>query len=97
MKIDDRLIEQLAETAAIELDPGEVIAQRIELEQMAAFVSEKYDEMDTEGMPEMVLPFAIECPLREDAVTNGDMTEELISGAPDRKGPYIRVPRTVEE
>jgi Asp-tRNA(Asn)/Glu-tRNA(Gln) amidotransferase C subunit len=35
--------------------------------------------------------------LREDTVTNEDKSAELVAGAPDSKGSYFRVPRTVEE
>ena len=35
--------------------------------------------------------------LREDEVTNEDRTKEWMAAAPDSKGPYIRVPRTIEE
>jgi len=34
--------------------------------------------------------------LRADVLTNKDCAEALIKAAPDSKGPYIRVPRTVE-
>ena len=34
---------------------------------------------------------------REDEVTNEDRTKEFMAAAPDSKGPYFRVPRTIEE
>ena len=107
MKIDERQVRELAEIAAIELKPDEVVAHRQDLQQMVDFVSEKFTEIDTTGLPETVRPFDMEVKetytvqaeenrLRDDNVTNRDQAEELTSGSPDRKGSYIRVPRAVE-
>ena len=97
MDIDNILIEQLAEIAAIELSPEDVVSHRKELGQLVGFVSEKLEEINTDDMPEMVLPFEAAYLPREDVVTSEDMKEKLIAGAPDKKGNYIKVPRTFEE
>jgi len=96
MRIDDRSIEYLAELARLKLDDEEKEARKKDLADILEYM-EKLNELDTEGLPEMTHPFAqVNC-FRDDTVTNGDETETLLANAPDRKGSYFRVPRTVEE
>ena len=58
--------------------------------------TEKLNELNTDDMPEMSHPFdAVNC-FREDVVTNGDDRENLLSNAPERKGSYFKVFKTVE-
>jgi aspartyl-tRNA(Asn)/glutamyl-tRNA(Gln) amidotransferase subunit C len=96
MKIDDRLIEYLADLSRLELGPEEKDARKKDLEDILAYM-EKLNELDTQGLPEMTHPFDAVNRFRGDEVVNTDRTEELLAGAPDRKGSYFRVPRAVEE
>jgi len=104
MKIDNKQIEFLADLAKIEMGPEEMEAQRRSLEQIATF-TECLNGLDTADMPEQTHPFGSGGSnekggmdrLREDEVTNEDMTEEWMKAAPDSKGRYFRVPRTIEE
>jgi len=104
MKIDIKTIESLADLAKIEMGPEEMEAQRRDLERIATF-TECLGELDTAGQPEQSHPHGIGGPdgkggmdrLREDEVTSEDLTEEWMSAAPDSKGRYFRVPRTIEE
>ncbi|MDR1796092.1 MAG: Asp-tRNA(Asn)/Glu-tRNA(Gln) amidotransferase subunit GatC [Clostridiales Family XIII bacterium] len=96
MKIDDRLIEYLADLSRLELSGEEKEARKKDLEDILAYM-EKLGELDTQGLPEMTHPFEAQNRFREDEVANRDRREELLGGAPDRSGPYFRVPRAVEE
>ena len=98
MAVDINLIRHLAEIAAIDMGEEELMAQQRDLERIAAYTA-RLAELDTAGVPEQTHPFdaAGENRLRADEVTNGDQAEELVAAAPDSKGPYFRVPRTVEE
>ena len=99
MKISKEKIKYLADTAMIEMDDAEREAQRKDLERISAY-TEKLGELDTEGEVCMSHPFAFDTSVnrfRADEVTNKDQKEEWIKAAPDSKGTYIRVPRTVEE
>ena len=95
MNID--LIKQLAETAAIDLSPEELVAQTVALEEFVLF-TEGLLSVDTEGQPAQTHPFAETGVnrLREDEVTNEDHGKEYATTAPDSKDRYYRVPRTVE-
>lgn len=98
MKIDNKQIEHLAALAAIDFGEEELEAQRRDLERIAAYTRQLIN-LDTEGLSEQTHPFGQDGNnrLRTDEVTNKDRTEEWIAAAPDSKGSYIRVPRTVEE
>ncbi|MDR0875005.1 MAG: Asp-tRNA(Asn)/Glu-tRNA(Gln) amidotransferase subunit GatC [Clostridiales Family XIII bacterium] len=96
MKIDDRLIEYLADLSRLELGAEEKDARKKDLEDILAYM-EKLNELDTQGLPEMTHPFDAVNRFRSDTVVGTDRTEELLAGAPDRKGSYFRVPRAVEE
>ena len=104
MIISNERIEFLTNLAKIEMGPEETEARRRDLERIATF-TESLGRLDTEGCPEQSHPFGTSGPygkggmdrLREDEVTNEDLTEEWMRAAPDSKGRYFRVPRTVEE
>ena len=104
MKVDENRIKYLADIAMISIDAEEREAQRRDLERIATY-TEALCGIDTAGAPEQTHPFgngmadgenSVNC-FREDEVTNEDRTKELIAAAPDSKGPYFRVPRTIEE
>ena len=104
MKIDKKRIEFLAGLAKIEMGPEETEEQRLDLERIATY-TECLNGLDASDMPEQSHPFGASGPdgkggmdrLREDEVTNEDMTAEWMRAAPDSKGRYFRVPRTIEE
>ncbi|MCL1895621.1 MAG: Asp-tRNA(Asn)/Glu-tRNA(Gln) amidotransferase subunit GatC [Clostridiales bacterium] len=98
MAVDTNLIKHLAEIAAIDMGEEELMAQQRDLERIAAYTA-RLAELDTSDVPAQTHPFGeagVNC-LRDDEVTNVDQAEELVAAAPDSKGPYFRVPRTVEE
>jgi len=99
MKIDGKTIDYLSELAKIELGPEEKEAQRRDLERVATF-AECLTVLDTKDMPAQSHPFGIGESmdrLREDEATNEDMAAEWMKAAPDSKGRFFRVPRTIEE
>jgi len=98
MKIDTKFTGYLAGVAAIDMGEEELEAQRRDLERIVSFTG-RLSDLDTEGLPCQTHPFGDSGGnrLRADEITNEDHTKELIAAAPDSKGPYIRVPRTVEE
>jgi aspartyl-tRNA(Asn)/glutamyl-tRNA(Gln) amidotransferase subunit C len=100
MKIEKKQIQEIADLAQIGLSQEELEAQRIDLERIS-FYTEKLKDIDTNGKPCQTHPFGAGYydvnRFRPDLVTNEDRAEEWTSAAPDSKGSYFRVPRTVEE
>jgi len=104
MKINEKRIEELADLAKIDMGPEEMEAQRLDLEKIATYTA-CLSGLDTTDMHEQTHPFG-NCGingnggidrLREDEVTNEDMTAAWMRAAPDNKGRFFRVPRTIEE
>ena len=96
MKIDDKIIEYLADLSRLELNPEEKEARKKDLADILTYMG-KLDELDTTDLPEMTHPFDSVNRFREDEITNGDRRDEMLSNAPDKKDSYFKVPRTVEE
>ena len=101
MTVDINTMKQLAEIAAIEMGPEEVAEQTAILKELAACTANLLS-VETEGLPRQTHPFADAGAdganrLREDVVTSEDHAKEFTAAAPDSKGAYFRVPRTVEE
>jgi len=104
MKIDEKQIEYLAGLAKIDMGAEEREAQRRDLERVATY-TEGLSALDTTDMPDQTHPFGIEGAagkggaerLREDEVTSEDLAEDWMRAAPDSKGRFFRVPRTIEE
>ena len=54
------------------------------------------NELDTEGVEPMSHAFGRTNVFREDAVTNEDMRDDILSNAPESKDGAFLVPKTVE-
>lgn len=95
MKITEELIDYISDLSRLHLSDEQKAKAGAELSDILGYV-EKLNELDTAGMPEMSHPFEeVNC-FREDVVTNEDDRDNLLSNAPDRRGSYFKVFKTVE-
>jgi aspartyl/glutamyl-tRNA(Asn/Gln) amidotransferase C subunit len=95
MKITDDLIDYIGELSRLELSAEEKEARKRDLTEILTYM-DKLNELDTDGLPEMTHPFdAVNC-FRGDEVKNGDRRAEMLRNAPDKKGDYFKVFKTVE-
>lgn len=94
-RIDEKTMENVLILAKLELSGQEREQAAAEMEKMLGYV-EKMNELDTSGVEPMVQPWEIGNVFREDEVTNWDMRDELLAGAPAREDGQYVVPRTVE-
>ena len=95
MQITDDLIGYLVELSRLYLSEEEKKSMGSDLSDILNYV-DKLSEVDTSGMPEMSHPFEdVNC-FREDEVVNGDDREALLANAPDSRGSYFKVFKTVE-
>ena len=95
MQITDDLIAYLGELSRLYLSEDEKKAMSSDLSDILNYV-DKLGEVDTAGMPEMSHPFEdVNC-FREDEVLNGDDRERLLTNAPESRGSYFRVLKTVD-
>ena len=57
---------------------------------------DKLNELDTTGVEPMSHVFPVHNVFREDVVTNGDDSENMLKNAPAKKDGAFMVPKTVE-
>ncbi|MCH4090658.1 Asp-tRNA(Asn)/Glu-tRNA(Gln) amidotransferase subunit GatC [Acetobacter sp.] len=96
MSLDLATTRRIAKLARIGLDDQEIEAVRTQLGGILGWI-EILDEVDVEGVPPMIgTSTNAALKPREDAVTDGDCQEKVLSNAPDREGPFFTVPKVVE-
>lgn len=95
MAISPKDVGYLARLARIELTPEELQRFAGQLDEILAYV-EKLKSAPTEGVPPTshVLPLADV--FREDKIQPSLPMDAALSNAPDREGPFFRVPRVIE-
>ena len=93
--ISDETIEYVGILAKLELSGEEKEQAKKDMESMLDYV-DKLNELDTRGTAPMSHIFDISNVFREDEITNGDQSGEMLSNAPRQKDKQYQVPRTVE-
>lgn len=91
--ISDETIEYVGILAKLELSDEEKEKAKSDMGRMLDYI-DKMGELDTSGVEPMSHVFPVENVFREDAVTNGDTREALLSNAPQQKDGMFMVPRT---
>lgn len=93
--ISDEIIEYVAILAKLELSEEEKEQAKKDMNNMLAYI-DQLGRLDTTGIEPMSHVFSSENVFRDDVVTNGDMREELLCGAPAQKDGMFAAPRTFE-
>lgn len=96
MQIDDLLIDHLSSLSKLEFRNEERTQIRKDLERMLGFV-DKLNETDTSGVEPLIFMNEEEPMVRNDIAGNGLGNDEALQNAPDRQGPYFRVPKVVRK
>lgn len=94
-KITLETIEDISILAKLKLDPEEADNARKDMQKMLDYV-EKLNELDTDGVEPLTHLFSYGNVFREDIVTNGDASEEMLANAPKAKEGQYQVPKTIE-
>ena len=95
VKIDDKIIEYVGILAKLNLSEEEKKKAGEDMSRMLEYI-DKLNELDTRETAPMSHIFDISNVFREDEITNGDQTGEMLSNAPRQKDKQYQVPRTVE-
>jgi aspartyl-tRNA(Asn)/glutamyl-tRNA(Gln) amidotransferase subunit C len=95
MPVDADTVRRVAHLARIAVADDEVENLKGELNAILAFV-EQLSEVDVEGVEPMtsVTPMAMK--MREDQVTDGGITDDIMANAPAHEGQLFLVPKVVE-
>jgi len=97
MAIDKSTVEKVARLAQLTIPEEDKEKLASELSNIIGFV-EQLGEVDTSGVEPIanVLELETDAPLREDAITDGDAPDRVLSNAPDRVQDFFAVPKVVE-
>ncbi len=95
MSLDPAAIRRIARLARIRVDDAQVQQMQGELNTILGWI-DQLNEVDVTGIEPLTGGATMAMRLREDAVTVPDLTEAVLSNAPDRDGPFYTVPKVVE-
>ncbi|MEO0383981.1 MAG: Asp-tRNA(Asn)/Glu-tRNA(Gln) amidotransferase subunit GatC [Pseudomonadota bacterium] len=95
MSVDSDTVRRIAHLARIRLEDERIEPMREELNTILAFV-EQLDEVDTNGVEPMTSVVATKMRLRTDAVTDGNIADDVVANAPASEDGFFMVPRVVE-
>lgn len=96
MKITDELIDYIGELSRLELSNEEKEGAKKDLTDILNYM-DKLNELETAGVKEMTHPFDEANRFRNEDSINGDQREAMLQNAPDAKGDYFKVFKTVEQ
>ncbi len=91
--ITDETIEYVGILAKLALSGEEKEQAKKDMGRMLDYI-DKLNELDTTGVEPMSHIFPVENVFREDVVTNGDESEDMLRNAPSQKDGMFVVPRT---
>ena len=93
--ISDETIEYVGILAKLELSREEKEEAKSDMGRMLDYI-DKLNELDTNGVEPMSHVFPVQNVFREDVVTNGDDSENMLKNAPAERDNMYEVPKTVE-
>ena len=92
--ITDETIDYVGILAKLKLNEEEKVQAKADMQKMLDYI-DKLDELDTTGVEPMSHVFAVNNVFREDVVTNGDNSKEMLANAPKAKEGQYQVPKTI--
>ena len=93
--ISDETIEYVGILAKLELSDAEKEEAKSDMGRMLDYI-DKLNELDTTGVEPMSHVFPVQNVFREDVVTNGDDSENMLKNAPAERDGMYEVPKTVD-
>ncbi len=95
MQVDTATVKRIARLARIKITDEEAKGLEAELSGILQWV-EQLGEVDTEGVEPMTRVVATELKQRQDAVTDGEIADDVMRNAPLAENHYFVVPKVVE-
>jgi aspartyl-tRNA(Asn)/glutamyl-tRNA(Gln) amidotransferase subunit C len=95
MSVDAATVRRIAHLARIAVTDAEVPHLQGELNAMLAFV-EQLSEVDVDGVEPMTSVTPMEMKKRPDAVTDGEIADDIVKNAPALEDHFFLVPKVVE-
>lgn len=95
MQVDEATVKRIARLARIRITDEEAKGLEKELSGILAWV-EQLDEVDVAGVEPMTRVVPIKLKMREDAVTDGGIADQVVANAPIADDHFYVVPKVVE-
>ena len=95
MSDDKKTVSKVARLARIAVPEDRLEPMAKELNTILAWI-EQLNEVDVEGVEPMTTPVAMELPMREDVVTDGNIRDQVLANAPRTEDGFFVVPKVVE-
>jgi len=95
MSVDAATVRRIAHLARIAVAEDEVEDLKRELNAILAFV-EQLTEVNVDGVEPMTSVIPMEMKKRADAVTDGNVADDIVRNAPAREDHFFLVPKVVE-
>ena len=95
MKITDEIMDYVGILAKLDLQEEEKKQAAGDMERMLDYV-DMLNKLETSDVEPMSHIFSVQNVFRDDVVTNGDNSQEILANAPAKKDNAFRVPKTVE-
>lgn len=96
MKIDNELVDKLAELSRLEFDEEAKEGLKKDLQRIFDLV-EKLKEVDVEGVEPLIYMTDEKNVLRKDVVKDTVTKEEALLNAPQRDSDYFKVPKVIKK
>jgi aspartyl-tRNA(Asn)/glutamyl-tRNA(Gln) amidotransferase subunit C len=95
MSVEIKDVRKIARLARLSASEERLAAMQKELNGILAWI-EQLNEVDVDGVEPLTSAVATTLPMREDAVTDGDIRDDVLSNAPRAEEGFFVVPKVVE-
>jgi aspartyl-tRNA(Asn)/glutamyl-tRNA(Gln) amidotransferase subunit C len=95
MSVSPDQVRHIANLARIAMSEEEIERLVPELNNILGWV-EQLGEVDTDGVEPLTAVIGQKLRLRDDAVTAGDIRDEILANAPDAEHGFFAVPKVIE-
>lgn len=95
MSLDPATVHRIARLARIHLEENEVARFQQQLNRILLWI-EQLNELDVTDVAPLTGAAQMALKMREDAVADGNIPDEILANAPERAGNFFTVPKVVE-
>lgn len=95
MAIDTQTVKRIAFLSRLKIEDDKIAATEDEFNKILQWV-DQLKEVDTENVEPLVSVNENNITMRQDAVTDGNMADEVLANAPLKEYDYFVVPKVVE-
>lgn len=95
MSVEIKDVRKIARLARLSASEERLAAMQKELNGILAWI-EQLNEVDVEGVEPLTSAVATTLPMRQDAVTDGGIRDDVLANAPRTEEGFFVVPKVVE-